>query len=367
MNNSAGPGREKLRMRSAKLWHSRLQTKSVRAKRKRVVDIQKSDQDFTMPLIDKPLKELYEYQGRNPRPADFDQYWEDALSELAATDPRPELLPTRAISPKNAEAFDLWFTGVGGARIYAKYLRPIKAKACPAILNFHGYSGNSGGWFEKLSWTSEGFCIAALDCRGQGGRSEDVGSVKGATLRGHIIRGLADPDPHKLLFRSNFLDTVQLARVVMSFPEVDAERVGATGGSQGGGLTLACAALEPRIRRAAPVFPFLCDYQRVWEMDQAKDAYDELRAYFRSFDPMHSDEEAIFTKLGYIDCQNLAPRTKGEILMFTGLMDTVCPPSTQFAAYNKIPSKKEVVIYPDFGHESLPESGEKIFEFMQKL
>jgi len=30
-----------------------------------------------------------------------------------------------------------------------------------------------------------------------------------------------------------------------------------------------------------------------------------------------------------------------------GLMDTVCPPSTQFAAYNKITSKKTLSIFPD--------------------
>ena len=58
------------------------------------------------------------------------------------------------------------------------------------------------------------------------------------------------------------------AGIVMERPEVDATRVGCTGGSQGGGLTLACASLEPRITRAAPVFPFLCDYQRVWETEQ---------------------------------------------------------------------------------------------------
>ena len=30
---------------------------------------------------------------------------------------------------------------------------------------------------------------------------------------------------------------------------------------------------RPRVARAAPVNPFLSDYKRVWEMDQAKDAY----------------------------------------------------------------------------------------------
>jgi cephalosporin-C deacetylase-like acetyl esterase len=108
-------------------------------------------------------------------------------------------------------------------------------------------------------------------------------------------------------------------------------------------------------------------YRRVWEMDQAKDAYQELRDYFRLFDPRHEREEAIFTKLGYIDCQFLAPRIRAEVLMGVGFMDTICPPSTQFAAYNKITSQKSLALYPDFGHEDLPGMPDTVFQFMRKL
>lgn len=321
-----------------------------------------------MAVFEKPLSELKRYKGLNARPKDFDAYWDSSIKEMHALDPEVELHRNKTLSSRVGECFDLWFTGVGGARVHAKYLRPSNASGKnPAVLRFHGYSQSSGDWNDKLNYVSEGFCVAALDCRGQGGLSEDVGGVKGNTLRGHIIRGLDDADPKKLFFRAVFLDTAELARIVMSFPEVDSSRVGAMGGSQGGGLTLACAALEPRIRRAAPYAPFLCDYQRVWEMDLAKDSYEELRLYLRCFDPRHERVEDIFTKLGYIDCQHLAPRIKAELLMFTGLMDMTCPPSTQFAVYNKVTSKKEMVIYPDYAHESLPDLGDKTFTFMQGL
>lgn len=324
-----------------------------------------------MPLLDLPLEQLLNYAGRNPRPADFDAYWDEALRELDATDPAAELVSNPVLNAPGVECCDLWFTGVGGARIYAKYLRPTPAtrggKRAPAVLQFHGYSGHGGDWAPKLAYAASGFCVAAMDCRGQGGKSEDKGGVLGNTHSGQIIRGLDDPDPRKLLFRQIFLDTAQLARVVMSLPEVDPERVGAMGGSQGGALTIACAALEPKVRRAAPVFPFLADYRRVWEMDQAKDAYAELRTYFRNFDPRHEREEAIFTKLGYIDLQFLAPRIRAEVLLFTGLADSICPPSTQFAIYNKITAKKAVKIYPDFGHENLPGEPDITFNFMRGL
>lgn len=319
-----------------------------------------------MPMLDMPLEKLRTYQGVNPRPADHDAYWERALAEMRSTEANVELKPAK-FQTAFAECFHLYFTGVRGARVHAKYLRPKNPQGRrPAVVMFHGYSGSSGDWHDKLAYVAAGFCVAALDARGQGGLSEDAGGVKGNTLRGHIIRGL-DDEPDKLAFRQIFLDTAQLAGIVMSMPEVDPGRVGAMGGSQGGALTLACAALEPRIARAAPVFPFLCDYKRVWDMDQAANAYEELKTYFRLFDPTHARETEVFTRLGYIDIQYLTPRIKGEVMMGTGLMDAICPPSTQFAAFNKITSKKEVVIYPDFGHEGLPGFGDLTYQFMMGL
>jgi cephalosporin-C deacetylase len=319
-----------------------------------------------MPVFEMPLEQLKTYQGRNPRPADFDDYWDRGLAEMKALDANVELVP-HEVSADFADCFDLYFAGVGEARVHAKYLRPkAAAETHPAVIMFHGYSGSSGDWTDKLHYVAQGHSVAALDCRGQGGLSEDTGGVSGNTLRGHVIRGL-DDEADKLLFRQIFLDTAQLAGIVMQMQEVDEMRVGAMGGSQGGGLTLACAALEPRIARAASTFPFLCDYQRIWEMDLAVNAYNELKDYFRLFDPRHEREVEIFTKLGYIDTQHLAPRIKGKVLMVTGLMDMVCPPSTQFAAYNKITSEKDMILYPDFGHEGLPGAADSVWEFMTGL
>ncbi len=320
-----------------------------------------------MPLMfDMPLEELKTYQGRNPRPTDFDTYWDEAIAEMQAVDPQVELVPADFQVPFS-ECSHMYFTGVGSARVHAQLLQPKNtSEPHPALLMFHGYSMNAGDWADKLGYVALGYTVAALDCRGQGGLSEDVGGVEGWTLRGHIVRGLGDA-PEKLLYRQIFLDTAQLAKIVMEMPDVDENRVGATGGSQGGGLTLACAALEPRIKLAASIFPFLCDYQRVWEIDLAENAYEELHDFFRRFDPLHEREDELFTKLGYVDVQYLAPRIKGDIRMYVSLLDKICPPSTQFAAYNKIQAKKSMIVYPDFGHENLPGHSDTVFKFMQEL
>ena len=212
-----------------------------------------------MPMIDMPLHELQQYQGINPRPHDFDEYWARAMEEMKAQDANLELVPSEFQVPF-AECFDLYFTGVRGARIHAKYLRPKQAeKPHPAVVMFHGYSGNAGDWFDKLPYVALGYSVFAMDVRGQGGSSEDVGGVIGNTLQGHFIRGLDDHEDN-LLFRHIFLDCAQLAYIAMDMPEVDETRVGVTGWSQGGALTIACSALVPEIKRLAPVYPFLSDY-----------------------------------------------------------------------------------------------------------
>jgi cephalosporin-C deacetylase len=317
-----------------------------------------------MPLLfDMPFEELQSYQGTNPRPDDFDAYWDTAIAEMQAVDPQVELVPAE-FQTNFADCYHMYFTGVRGARVHAKLMRPKNAESPhPAVLMFHGYSGNSGSWVDKLGYVAQGYTVAALDCRGQGGLSQDAGGHMGVTLRGHIIRGLDGP-PEDMMYHHIFLDTAQMARIVMDMDDVDETRVAATGGSQGGALTLACVALEPRVSRAAPVFPFLSDYKRVWKMDLAENAYEELRTYFRQFDPLHKREDEIFAKLGYVDIQFLAPRIRGEVMMSVGLMDKICPPSTQFATYNKITSPKSLRIYPDYGHENLPDNNEAIFDFI---
>ena len=185
-----------------------------------------------MSIFDLPLEKLREYKGINPCPSDFDDFWNKGLQEMRAIDPNIELVKAKFQSPF-AECFDLYFTGVKGARVHVQYLRPKNTKGKhPAVLVFHGYTGNAGDWSDKLKFLTLGFSVFAMDCRGQGGLSEDVGGVKGNTLYGHIIRGL-DDEPENLLYRQIFLDTAELASIAMGMPEVDEEEVYVTGGSSG--------------------------------------------------------------------------------------------------------------------------------------
>ncbi|MGB3444721.1 MAG: acetylxylan esterase [Actinophytocola sp.] len=318
-----------------------------------------------MPLtFDMPFDELLTYQGSTPRPDDFDEYWARGLTELADLPADVEITPAEFQTPF-ARCSHLWFTGTGGARVHAKLLAPVTPTG-PAVLQFHGYTGDSGDWVDKLSYVAAGYTVAALDVRGQAGPSTQENAVAGWSMATYLLRGI-DDRPDNMLYRHLFLDTARLARIVLDLDDVDPARVGATGYSQGGGLTIACAALEPRIKLAAPVYPFLSDYRRAWELDLEKAPYDEITAYFRSRDPMHLREQELFTRMGYVDVQHLAPRIQAKTVMTVSLNDRVCPPSTQFAAYNKLTCDKSYRLYPDFAHERLPGTDDAIYALLSTL
>lgn len=313
------------------------------------------------------VEDLLGYTGISPKPEDFDGYWDRALRELDTQSLDYELVKADFQTPL-AECYHLYFTGVGGARVHAKYVKPrqLEGKG-PGLALFHGYHSGSGDWFDKAAYAAHGITVLAMDCRGQGGLSEDNLSAKGTTLKGHIIRGVDEEDPDKLYYRNVFLDLAQTVRILLTLDQVDSEKIAVHGCSQGGALTVACAALEPRVKLAIPVYPFLTDYKKAWEMEITSSAYEEIAYYFRFMDPLHQRQDEFFNKLGYIDIQNLADRIQARVVFVTGLADPICPPYTQFATYNKIQSSKELVVYHEYGHEYLPYLSDRVLQEILNL
>ena len=320
-----------------------------------------------MPAFEMSMAELHRYLGCSPLPDDFDAYWEHGLTDLDAVG-LSYTLEQADFQADGVTCQHLWFQGVGGARIHCKMVMPTGTSGTmPGIVAYHGYTHHSGEWFNLLPFAYAGRVVLAMDVRGQGGLSQDTSTADGPTLYGQIVRGVADPDPDRLFFRHVYLDAVQATRILMSMDAVDPDRIGVFGNSQGGALSLVAAALNPRIKMAAPIHPFLSDFKRVFEMDLAKGAYEGLSMYFRKYDPLHEHEDAFFNRLGYIDVQNFASRIRSRVLWQTGLMDTLCPPSTQFAIYNKLTCSKEMKISPEYGHELISFASDRIFQFFNDL
>lgn len=298
-----------------------------------------------------PQEELY--LGTTPKPADFDAFWAARMAEADAVTLDYQFTPSVIPAYPTCDYLDCWFTGMHGARLYAKYLRPRREAPMPLVLQFHGYPGASRSWLEQSSFAGMGFALLAMDCPGQGGKGQDVGGYAGTTVAGHLVAGL-DGDPKDMYYVRLYQNIRILCRIVREMAEIDKGRIYINGASQGGGLGVACAALNPDLpQKAAILYPFLSDFQKVWELGADEIAYEGLRYYSRWFDPDGSRANEWFAKLGYVDVQHLAPRVRCEVLFGTGLADTICPPITQDAVYHNLRCPKRRVFFPGFGHEEI--------------
>lgn len=321
-----------------------------------------------MPFSAERLAELEACRGTNPIPADFDEFWAARIAEADAVPLDYEILPSDQIPELGScTYYDLYFTGMEGARVYAKYAVPKVPGGgpVPLVLQFHGYPGCTRSWAEQSSWPGIGCAILSMDNPGQGGRSEDVGGFKGTTVSGHLITGV-DGGPKNLYYVRLYQDQHILCRIVRELEGIDLSRVYVNGSSQGGGMGIACCALNPDlVNRASILYPFLSDFREVWELGADEIAYDGIRYYSRWFDADGERADEWFGTLGYVDSLSFAHLVRCPVLFGTGLSDVVCPPETQFAVYNALTCPKKHLLYPDFGHEEIQAFDDQIILFYQ--
>ncbi|HFI2446702.1 TPA: alpha/beta fold hydrolase [Streptococcus suis] len=296
------------------------------------------------------LQDMLTYRGRQEVPADFDTFWQNEKNQLTGL--ADHVFLEKECGLPHVACYELTFTGTNGSKVFAKCLFPKSNQPVPVLFYFHGYQGQGPDWTELLKFVAAGFGVVAMDVRGQAGHSQDHGHFDGMTVKGQVIRGMLQ-GPDKLFYKDVYLDVYQLIEIIASLDFVDQKRLVSYGASQGGALALVAAALSPHISKTVAIYPFLSDFKRILELGNNSEAYDELFRYFKFSDPFHEREEEVLRNLSYIDVKNLAHLISCPVAMVTGLEDGVCPPSTQFAIYNRLEVEKEMKILPEYAHDAM--------------
>jgi len=303
-----------------------------------------------MAFYDLPLEELERYLPERYEEEDFYSFWKDTISESQRY-PLDPVFEKVDYYLKNVDTFDVTFSGYMGQRIKGWLLLPkIRAGRLPCIVEFIGYGGGRSFPFDWLIWSSAGYAHLVMDTRGQGsswmkGDTPDYEDVSGPQYPGFMTRGIIDPKTY--YYRRVFTDAVRAVETAASFPEIDTNRIAVTGGSQGGGIALAVSGLSPLVSALMADVPFLCHYRRATEITDSH-PYAEISLYCKT----HRDKvDTVFRTLSYFDGVNFAARAKSSGIFSVGLMDTICPPSTVFAAYNHYRGEKEIRIYRYNNHE----------------
>jgi cephalosporin-C deacetylase len=227
-----------------------------------------------------------------------------------------------------------------GRRIRAWYTVPTgqpPARGWPAIMEVPGYGGIMPLPTHLVQY---GYATLSLYPRSQGESLKEWEIESGTRLVYHVT------DRDRYYYRGTYMDCVRGVDFLHSRAEIDTNRIGVWGFSQGGGLSLATAALDHRVSAAVAGVPWLCNFPVAAEITTSP--YVELHDYLA----VHPEErDRALATLAYFDQLTLADAIACPTLIGSAIIDEVHPLRTVMPVFEKIQALKSIIVYPDLDRE----------------
>lgn len=288
-----------------------------------------------------PTTVAAEYRSVVRKPHDFDAFWDDVLQQAAAIPLDLEIVPDPLRTSGDIDVFQVFYTSLDRVRVAAWYCRPSRrTERLPGIMFTPGYQMDPP---IPKDWARKGYAALSVAPRGKLRSMRQFNPGYPNLLTHNIV------DRHTYAYRGFYVDTWRGIDVLLSRPEVDATRIGVTGSSQGGGLTITTAAMRREVRAAAAGAPYLCGFMDAVELTHTY-PYEEINDYLR----LHPDRRgAVEETVAYFDGINFADRITCPVIVNVGLQDNVCPPETGYALFDRIrAADKRLYPYDGHGHEA---------------
>lgn len=267
-----------------------------------------------------------------PIPDDFDAFWKDQKAKLAAVPLKSTMTPVTS-PQKNVEAFDVQVDCLGDTPTSGYFARPVgaKPKSLPVILFVHGAGVRSSSLGGPVSWAGNGLLAMDINAHGlpNGKPDEFYKEIADGKLKDYRSIGRESRDT--VYFLGMFLREIRALDFLCSQPEWDGKTVVVYGSSQGGFQAFAGAALDERVTFFAAGVPAGSDHSGM--------VAGRISGWPKIVPMVEGKPEPKALEASrYIDNVNFALRTKAKGAIVTvGFIDTVCPPSSVYAAFNAIP------------------------------
>jgi cephalosporin-C deacetylase-like acetyl esterase len=280
-----------------------------------------------------------------PAPDDFDEFWNDQKAQLARIPLDPQLEPV-ASPAEGIVCFDVKVECLGGAPVSGYFARPkdSPAKSLPAILWVHGAGVGSSSLASAVKGAQAGMLSMDINAHGiPNGRPADYyAELTRGELSNYRHAGRESRDT--IYFRGMFLRLVRAIDFLTSQPEWNGKVMAVVGHSQGGGQALAAGGLDPRVTCIGAGVPAICDHS-----GRAAGRINGWPKLVPTADDGQPDP-AVLQAARYVDAVNFASRCKADAVMSVGFIDSTCPPTTCYAAYNQLQGKKQIINEPKMGH-----------------
>lgn len=295
-------------------------------------------------------------------PADFDAFWTAGKEALAELPLDLRLTPLPELSTGTVDVYHVNVQNVGQdlsgtSRLFGILAEPKAEGKYPAVMNPPGAGVRPYRGLIELA--EKGIITLQIGIHGIPVTLDAAvyDALRIGALAGYPAFNLDNRE--RYYYRRVYLGCVRANDVLAGRPKWDGKNLAVTGGSQGGALTIVSAALDPRVRAVAAVFPALSDTT----------GYLHGRAggwphMFRNEKDGHRTEAKLKT-IGYYDVVNFARRVHVPGLYTWGYNDETCPPTSMFAAYGVIPGRKRLLLALETGHNQTPEQQEKVSRWLE--
>ena len=281
-------------------------------------------------------------------PADFREFWENAIKEAryTALEPTKRLLPERCT--KDVNVYEVSFQNVRwNSRTYGILCVPVKEGRYPALLRVPGAGVRP---YQGDVWTaSQGIITLEIGIHGIPVTMEQkvYDDLANGALNGYWNFGKDNRD--QSYYKRVVLGCIRAIDYIEQFTPWNGQQLGVTGSSQGGFLSLATAGLDHRVTCYAPVHAALCDHT-----NSLRGIACGWPHYFytggEKKEVGENSDEVVTSR--YYDGVNFArlitDKQKGWFSF--GYNDDVVPPTTAWATYNTVTGPKEISPYQATWH-----------------
>lgn len=276
------------------------------------------------------------------KPQDFESFWQQKIEKLNLIPLNLEWISVESLTDSVImKRFSC--QGFTGNRLFGYVLSKMDGKNLPCVVTHHGYMYHAGQPHEHMPFIEDGYVVIAYDFRGQSGLSTD--DFKYQTGHSKLMtKGIHDPNQYYMVHV--YMDALRIVDVARHLENVDPQKLMIHGGSQGGGVALAVAALDSNVYLTladVPSYSYLPG-----RLETRNGSIAEIAQYI---DEGHITKEQALKTLSYIDLVHHAKNIKSPVIASTGGKDMICPEAYFMPTYQFIPTEKSLYQYPEAGHE----------------
>ena len=294
-------------------------------------------------------------------PTDFKEFWDAQTSGLSRIPLDPKVSPVEQPNP-DIELFEVSFANIDGRRSYGYLAKPKGATSLPIMISQPGMGVHPNG-LKESRWVINNAALGflALDMSAHDMPLERTAEDEAKWKKFMGYPYLGSDDRMTYYYRAVFTGMVRGIDYMTSLPEWNHKAIISSGASQGGGLALIAAALDPRITAVVSIVPALGEH--TGPLHGRPDAAPSNLIMGRD---KKTPDPKIVAATAYYDTVNFARFVKVPVLMSGGLIDPACPPTTVLSIYNSLPCPKQLDLAPLIGHNQSPRFAELRNRFLME-